>query len=217
MRLNYKKVLASPVASQLIYRSVCLYGHTFRLKVENEAPWIEHLNNGGKILLCAWHQQFFSAIGYFKNYRGYSPHIMISPSKDGEIIANVAKQAGWHPIRGSSSRDGKKALRDLINKLKGTQLAAHIVDGPRGPIGRVKAGAIRLAHLTGAMVVPFYVFTERAWTFNSWDRFFIPKPSATVFLRFGDMVKFDIVHGDRDFEAQRRHLEQVMLPGLISR
>ncbi len=215
MRLNYKKVLAGPLASRLIYRSVCLYGHTFRLKVENEAPWIEHLNNGGKILLCAWHQQFFSAIGYFKNYRRYIPHIMISPSKDGEIIANVARQAGWHPIRGSSSREGKKALRDLICQLKETKLAAHIVDGPRGPIGQVKAGAIRLAHLTGAMVVPFYVFTDRAWTFNSWDRFFVPKPSATVFLRFGKMIKFDSANTKEGFESQRRYLERVMLPGLI--
>lgn len=204
------------MASRFIYRAVGLYGRTFRLKIENEAPWITHLNNGGKILLCAWHQQFFSAIGYFKKYRGYDPHIMISPSKDGEIIANVAKQAGWHPIRGSSSRDGKKALHNLIYKLKETKLAAHIVDGPRGPMGKVKAGTIRLAHMTDALIVPFYVFTERAWAFNSWDRFFIPKPSATVFLRFGDMVRFDTVHNSLDFESQRRHLEQIMLPGLMS-
>jgi lysophospholipid acyltransferase (LPLAT)-like uncharacterized protein len=213
-RFNVRKIVGNPLAARLIYRVVNLYGYTFRLKIENEAPWLNHLNNGGKVLLCAWHQQFFSAMGYFKKYRGYDPCIMISPSKDGEIVANVAKQAGWHSIRGSSSRDGKKALRNLISKLKETKLAAHIVDGPRGPIGNVKAGAIRLAHMTGAVVVPFYVWPERSWTFNSWDRFFIPKPSATVLLRFGEMITFEPAGNKTDFESQRKYLEKIMRPGL---
>jgi len=213
-RFNIRKILGNPLASRLIYRVVNLYGYTFRLKVENEAPWLNHLNNGGKVLLCAWHQQFFSAMGYFKKYQGYAPCIMISPSKDGEIVANVAKQAGWHPIRGSSSRDGRKALRGLVYTLKKTKLAAHIVDGPRGPIGKVKAGAIRMAHMAGAVIVPFYVFTEQSWTFNSWDRFFIPKPSAMVFLRFGEMIALEPTGDKTKFESQKRYLEEIMRPGL---
>ncbi|RTZ98362.1 MAG: hypothetical protein DSY90_04425 [Deltaproteobacteria bacterium] len=215
MRLNYKKILATTVVSRFIYQSVCMYGRIFHLKIENESPWLRHLDNGGKILLCAWHQQFFPAIGYFKKYQRYAPHIMISSSRDGEIIANIAKQAGWDAIRGSSSRGGKKALRHLIHQLKKTRLAAHIVDGPRGPLGNVKPGAIRLAHLADAAIVPFYVFTDRAWVFNSWDRFFIPKPAATVFLRFGDMIKFEAPRNAGDFESQRQYLEKTMRPGLI--
>ncbi len=215
-RSRYKNILAAPILSRLIHRTVCLYSHTFRLNVVNEANWLTYLDNGGSVLLCAWHQQFFSAIGYFSKYRRYEPHIMISPSRDGEIIASVARHAGWHPVRGSSSRDGKKALRRLIARLKQTKLAAHIVDGPRGPMGTVKNGAIRLAHLTGAVVVPFYIFTDSAWMINSWDRFIIPRPFARVSLRFGDMITLDAARTADDFESQRRCLEQTMRPGLIS-
>lgn len=214
MRLNHKEVLTQKPVSQFIYQGVCLYNRTLRLVVENEEPWLNHLNKGGRVLLCTWHQQFFSAIRYFRKYQRYHPHLMISPSKDGDIIAGVARLAGWHPIRGSSSRGGKKAMRDLVRRLKETNLAAHIVDGPKGPIGKVKAGTIRLTHITEAVIVPFYISTTSAWTFNSWDRFFIPKPFATVFLRFGEMVKFNTTENNEDFESQRRHLEKIMQPGL---
>ena len=214
MRLNHKAVLTQKPVSQFIYQGICLHSRTLRLVVENEEPWLNHLNQGGRVLLCTWHQQFFSVIRYFRKYQSYHPHLMISPSKDGDIIAGVARLAGWHPIRGSSSRDGKKAMRDLVRRLKKTNLAAHIVDGPRGPIGKVKAGTIRLAHITKAVIVPFYVSTASAWTFNSWDRFFIPKPFATVFLRFGKMVTFRTTENNEDFESQRRHLEKIMQPEL---
>lgn len=214
MRLTHKSTLSLKPASQFIYQGVCLYSRTLRLVVENEKPWLNHLNKGGRVLLCTWHQQFFSVIRHFRKYQKYQPHLMISPSKDGDIIAGVARLAGWHPIRGSSSRDGKKAMRDLVRRLKTTNLAAHIVDGPKGPIGKVKAGTIRLSNITGAVIVPFYVSTAKAWTLNSWDRFFIPKPFATVFLRFGEMVTFNRTENNGDFESQRRHLEKIMQPGL---
>lgn len=139
---------------------------------------------------------------------------MISPSRDGEIIAGVAKLAGWHPVRGSSSKQGRKALKAMVSHLKATHLAAMIVDGPRGPLGVVKAGAIRLAHLTGAVIVPFYISTDRAWTFNSWDRFFIPKPFTSVTLQFGEMLRFEATHTSDSFETQRQKLETIMQGGL---
>lgn len=139
---------------------------------------------------------------------------MISPSRDGNIIAGVSKLAGWHPVRGSSSKQGRKALKELVTHLKMTHLAAMIVDGPRGPMGVVKAGAIRLAHLTEAVIVPFYVSTDKAWTFNSWDRFFIPKPFTSVTLQFGDMLRFEATHTSDSFETQRQQLETIMRTGL---
>lgn len=214
MRLNHKSALSLKPVSLCIYQGIRLYSRTFRLVVENEKPWLNHLNQGGRVLLVTWHQQFFAAIRYFKRYQEYQPHLMISPSKDGDIIAGVARLTGWHPVRGSSSREGKRAMWGLVKKLKATRLAAHVVDGPKGPIGKVKAGTIRLAHITGAVIVPFYIDTATAWTFNSWDRFFIPKPFATVSLRFGELVTFNASDDAREFESQRRHLEKIMRPGL---
>lgn len=71
-----------------------IYSWTFRLAVENETPWIQHLEAGGRVLLCVWHQQFFAAIRYFKAYKRYQPSLMISQSQDGDVIARVAIQQG---------------------------------------------------------------------------------------------------------------------------
>ena len=170
--------------------------------------------NGGVVLLCTWHQLFFSAVRPFKNYKAFNPSIMISKSNDGEIVAKIALRNGWNPIRGSSSNGGTEALRKMIKNLKEKKLAAHIVDGPRGPSGIVKPGIIQLAHATNAVIVPFYVFAEKAWYFNSWDKFLLPKPFSKVLLRFGEMIKFDKVKNKEIFERQRMRLEEIMIYGL---
>jgi len=109
-----------------------------------------------------------------------------------------------------------EALKKIIANLKEKKLAAHIVDGPKGPSGIVKPGVIRLAHAANAVIVPFSVSAEKAWYFNSWDKFFLPKPFSKVFLRFGKMIKFDRVKDKEIFERQRMRLEELMLPALIA-
>ena len=206
-------ITSKPVIA-LLYRLVRIYSWTFKVKVVNENEWIEHLENGGKVLICAWHQQFFSAIRHFKKYEKYNPSLMISKSKDGEIIAGVAKRTGWYTARGSSSRGGSEALHDMIGRLKRFGLAGHIVDGPRGPAGKVKPGAISLAHGAGSVIVPCYASADRAWYINSWDKFMLPKPFAKVTLHFGEMIKFDPPKNNEDFEKQRLQLENIMRPEL---
>ena len=207
--------MASPLGSALAYRMVRLYTWTFRLRIENETPWQTHLDRGGSVLLCAWHQQFFAAIRHFRRYRRFNPGIMISRSRDGAMIADVARRTGWRPVRGSSSCGGRQAMREVIVRLARSRLAGHIVDGPRGPAGQVKAGVIRIAHATRSAIVPFYVTADRAWYFNSWDRFMLPKPFARVVLRFGPLVHLDPAVEEDAFEAQRTRLERMMLPGLL--
>jgi lysophospholipid acyltransferase (LPLAT)-like uncharacterized protein len=213
--LKVKNLLKSELCISFLYRFVRAYSWTFRLRIENEYEWLAHLKGGGSVLLCAWHQQFFSAIRHFQNYRVFNPSIMISRSNDGSMIAGVAERTGWHTVRGSSSKGGKAALRNVITHLRKSRLAAHIVDGPRGPAGEVKAGVIRLAHLTDAVIVPFTVSAEKGWHFNSWDNFLLPKPFSKVHLRFGKMLKFEPTKDAAVFEEQRVRLEKIMRPGLV--
>ncbi|MEA3470999.1 MAG: DUF374 domain-containing protein, partial [Thermodesulfobacteriota bacterium] len=131
---------------------------------------------------------------------------------DGDLISGIAHRTGWYTMRGSSSKGGREALGEMIDKLIETGLAAHIVDGPRGPAGVVKAGVIRLASAANADIVPFYTYAEKAWYFNSWDRFMLPKPFARVTIRFDDMIPCPAAENDDDFEHHRSLLEQIMLP-----
>jgi len=214
LSIKTDRFFTSELFISFLYRFCRAYSWTFRLKVENEKEWMDYLDNGGSVLLCIWHQQFFSAIRHFQNYKVFNPSIMISQSSDGEIVAGVAERTGWNTVRGSSSRDGRGALKKMIANLKESKLAAHIVDGPRGPAGKVKAGVIRLAHATDAVIVPFSVSAEKAWYFNSWDKFLLPKPYTKVLLHFGKMIKFDRVKDREILEEQRKQLEEIMLPAL---
>ena len=192
------------------YLVIRVYSLMFRLQVDNEREWRERVERGDPVLLVTWHQQFFSAIRNFQSFRRYRPSLMISRSRDGDLIAGVARRSGWHPARGSSSKGGSEALREMVARLTETHLAAHIVDGPKGPAGRVKAGTIRLAHASGATIVPFYTVAARAWHFRSWDKFFIPKPFTRVILRYGAAIELEPTEDEDRFEEQRLMVEEVM-------
>lgn len=215
MPRRLKSILTHPLITVLLYWIVRLYSRTFRLTVENEAAWLAYLQGGGKVLLCGWHQQFFAIIRQSERYRPYRPSIMISRSQDGEMIAGVAVKCGWLPVRGSSSRGGSPALKTLVEKLKETGLAAHIVDGPQGPAGKLKRGAIYLALATDAVIVPMYISADKAWHFNSWDRFMLPKPFSRITLRFGAMINLTATDTPEELERQRKYVEDIMLPGLV--
>ncbi len=211
MRIKTSDIASTGAAQFLLYYFVHAYTLTLRLKVENEDEWVNYfLNESGRVLFCGFHQQFFSVIRYFKKYTAYQPALMISRSRDGEIVARLAKRTGWYPIRGSSSRGGSNALKMMIEHLKTKRIAGHIVDGPRGPAQKIKPGVIRLAHISNAAIVPVYIAAKRAWYFNSWDRFLLPKPFTKVILKFGDLIKLDATENKQDFENQRQSLENTM-------
>ena len=211
---EYRYLLTDKIQGSF-YHLIRAYSWTFRLRVENDKPWLDYLKNGGRVLLCCWHQQFFAAIRHFKTYAIYHPSLMISQSKDGDIISGIAEKSGWHAVRGSSSRDGGRALKEMISHLKHSGLAAHVVDGPKGPAGVIKAGVISLARAAEAVVVPVYATSDRAWYFKSWDRFMLPKPFARVTLHFGEMLDLTSAGSDQDFEPHRVRLQETMLPSLV--
>lgn len=214
MALTIHHILSSKPAQWLLYKFIRLYSLTYRLEVQNEAAWLDdYLHNNGSIILCVHHQQFFPAIRYFQRYKKYKPGLMISRSNDGEFIAGVANLSGWATVRGSSSKGGQEALKGMIDHLARHRLAGHIIDGPRGPYGVVKPGAIRLAHATGSVIVPFYTRADKAWYARSWDRFFLPKPFSRVVLRFGEKVVFAPTETSEAFEEQRKALEKIMAQG----
>jgi lysophospholipid acyltransferase (LPLAT)-like uncharacterized protein len=209
-----RNIARTRLAGAIIYRIVRLYCSTFRLKIENEAEWLNYLEQGGRILICCWHQQFFVGVRVFSRYRKYRPPLMSSRSLDGQIAAGVAQRSGFYTVWGSSSRGGVTALKEMISRIKQHRLAAHILDGPRGPAGIVKAGAIAIAHGAGAVIIPGFVTANRAWYLHSWDRFMIPKPFARVTITFCPKIELPPVMDKADYENQRKRLEMIMQPYL---
>ncbi len=103
------------------------------------------------VIIAFWHgRQLMMPLAY----RGKSASILISQHRDGGIIANIMKQFGFDAIRGSTSRGGAQALRQLINVGRQGRDLVVTPDGPRGPACQVQLGVISLAKLTGFPIVP---------------------------------------------------------------
>jgi lysophospholipid acyltransferase (LPLAT)-like uncharacterized protein len=91
-------------------------------------------------------------------------------------------------VRGSSGRDATRAVLGAVRRLRTGQTIAVAPDGPKGPAGSVQPGTLFLAMKSGCPIIPIGASASSAWTINSWDRFFIPKPGARTVLVFGDPI-----------------------------
>ena len=104
-----------------------------------------------------------------------SMHILISDHRDGELITQVIKRLGFGVVRGSTTRGGARALREMTSKIETGNLCVT-PDGPRGPRRHVHQGLIYLASRTGLPVVGAGMAFKRSWRARSWDRFCVPRP-----------------------------------------
>jgi lysophospholipid acyltransferase (LPLAT)-like uncharacterized protein len=135
-------------------------------------------------VLCAlWHGRLLP-LTYF--HRHYGIAAMISQSKDGEHIARIVEKWGIEAVRGSTSRGGAAALREVARRIRAGQSVAITPDGPKGPRQRVQPGIIAAAQLTGAPILPVVAGCTRAWWPGKWDRFCIPKPFSKVLVLYGE-------------------------------
>ncbi len=149
---------------------------------------------GRPLIFCFWHQRQLFTIRYLLERYGDSGCLafLVSPSKDGELGARVVRRLGAHAIRGSANRTGAQALRDLYLSVSRERLMPVLTpDGSQGPARVFKPGAVMLARLSGAAIVPMSYAASSAWHLRSWCRFMVPRPFARVAVAVGEPVRFE--------------------------
>jgi lysophospholipid acyltransferase (LPLAT)-like uncharacterized protein len=109
--------------------------------------------------------------------------VLISSSRDGDFGAAAATRLGYQVVRGSSSRGGTQALLQIARMLKteGGWIAL-VADGPRGPRGVCKPGAVWLSKTCGLPVVGVTAGAPHGFTLGGWARVRVPFPFTTVNL-----------------------------------
>ena len=140
----------------------------------------------GRALYALWHRQLLMLT---LRHRDEGIAVMVSRSRDGEIAARIAAGLGYLPVRGSSSRGGSSALREMVAAAERGISLALTVDGPRGPAGTCKPGAAVIAARWGGPVVATAAHATRAWVLASWDRFVVPRPGAEIFVAYGEPIE----------------------------
>ena len=150
---------------------------------------------------CFWHQCLLTSACCF--HHSFQATILISQSFDGELIARTVHRLGFMTARGSSSRGGAAGLIDLARAIKTQSHVVFPADGPRGPRYELKAGAIKLAQMTGTPVSVFYTLPQHVWKLRSWDEFMIPKPFSRVVIAWARAVSVDRELDAAGFESAR--------------
>jgi len=185
---------------------VRLISRTYRYRLVDTVNEQRALDVYGSAVYASWHQRFFPGITFFATRKPIA--IMISRSRDGEMIARVVDILGWRAVRGSSSKGGLRALKEIRALTRDGYRIGHIVDGPQGPFGIVKPGLLTIAQLAGAPIVPVIISAQRRWVFNSWDRFMVPKPFSRVLVRFAAPILVPPRLDAADCETLRQDVEK---------
>ena len=119
------------------------------LRVRHVHP--ENLEKQPQSIIAFWHEHLLLML--HARYR--KPiSVMTSRSRDGEIIARVFDWYGVESARGSGTRGGTAALRELIRRARAGKNIVFTPDGPKGPPRVAKDGVVGAARATGLPIVP---------------------------------------------------------------
>jgi lysophospholipid acyltransferase (LPLAT)-like uncharacterized protein len=154
-----------------------------------------------------WHQRLLC---FAYTHGRFRPRILVSQSRDGDLIAGVASALGCVPIRGSSRRGKVEAMRGLLVEVKSGCDFGITPDGPLGPLHVFQAGAVYLASETGIPLVPITVTYGRCWRFKSWDRFVLPWPFTWGIIHVGEAIVVPPNLDAAGLEAWRIHCEAIL-------
>jgi lysophospholipid acyltransferase (LPLAT)-like uncharacterized protein len=165
-------------------------------------------------LITFWHNRIF-LLPHLTRHRWKSRRprrivALVSASTDGDKLASVLTRFNVICVRGSSSRRGREALRELTRLVLDGNDAAITPDGPRGPKYVVQPGVVSLAQLTQAPIVPVSYVLSRKIVINSWDNFMVPLPFARCTVRVGGPITVPRDADEAAREDKRLELESVL-------
>jgi len=189
----------SKILSRLAGASLFLHRATLRVERRHFDRYVGLKARGVPILFALWHGRMFLSI---QAHRHEGIVTMASRSKDGEIIAGWLERNGYSVVRGSSTRGGSEALREMVRRIRSGRAAALTVDGPTGPPRVVQPGIVELARLTGGWILPITSSSAGPRFLSSWDRYLLPLPFSENVVLYGE--PFPIGEAESDQEARRR-------------
>ena len=162
------------LAPYLAYAYASFVGATTRLTVVRGDVQQKLKAQNRRFIYAFWHQR---QVFFTYTHRGVGAAVLVSRSKDGEMIAQTMRLSNIGAVRGSSSRGGAAAVLQLIEVLKSGQDIGITPDGPRGPAREIKEGVVFLAQKLNAPIVPIANgLSNKIALKKAWDHFHVPLP-----------------------------------------
>lgn len=211
---KWKRKLKLLIALPLLKLMFFVIWRTCKIeKVIGEKHFEALLQDSKPFIPCYWHQRHIFCARYMfkKSRKGIKLGFLISPSADGDNAARLTKSWGGIPIRGSTTRTGAKAMRDLYESISKQGICPVITpDGPTGPAQEFKPGAVMLSQLTQVPMLPMAYAPSSAWQLKSWDKFLIPKPFSRIVIAIGAARQADKGLKLDELEPLRLEMEQTL-------
>lgn len=200
--LSFKQKVKINVLSSLVYFLFRILHYLLKFKI------IDYPKEP-QFLLALWHAHQCAVHSVNKKN---TLNIMISPSIDGQIIANVCEKMGYKTVRGSKGRGGSKATLQMLERLEQGENGAIMVDGPRGPRHHVHNGVIKISKISQVPIIPmvWYSKDKTFLKFNSWDEFRIPMGPCRTVVKFGEPIYIPADADDEQQENYRQNLEETL-------
>lgn len=193
------------------HRLLQIWARTLGFEIEDRAGVIGTPPDE-RYIGALWHNRLLLLPFVLKRYlperRGAA---LISASRDGAILADLVERFDFQVVRGSSSRQGASAMRQLAEIIASGQDVVITPDGPRGPAYELGQGIVFLAQQSGAAVVPINMEYSSCWRIRSWDRFILPRPFSTVRVTFGPPHRVASTSTEEEYERERRRLQEAMM------
>lgn len=202
------------LAARLIWMIVRCMAATIRFRLDDRSGCFSSPPKEA-IIFAVWHNRLALSLTMYERFvRRHQPErklaCLVSASKDGGLLVRVMELFRVESVRGSSSRRGAQALRELVALGERDYDIAITPDGPRGPCYTVRDGVIATAQLTGLTIVPASYRLNWKIRLKSWDRFQIPLPFARCDITTGKVMRVPRETTEAEREVLRQQLEAEM-------
>ena len=181
-----KKFLFNYVLPYFLYVLILIWCWTIRESRKTSEVEDDIRNLSGNYILTLWHGRIFYLFYYFRRRPDF--HLLISPSEDGDLLANLAKLMGYSVIRGSTFKKAVSSARSLVKVLRSGERIIIIADGSRGPRIRAQPGSIQIASITESPLIPMTYGAMHKIKLRTWDRFVLPLPFTRCTISFGQRI-----------------------------
>lgn len=193
------------------YHLVRLWTRTLRFELDDRAGFVTKPLSE-RVIGALWHNRLLLLPHIAVYYVPARPAVaLISASRDGDMLADIVQRFGVEAARGSSSRKGAGAIRQLADKIRAGRDVAITPDGPRGPAYELGPGIVFLAQMSDTPVLLMNMEYSSCWRLKSWDRFILPKPFSTVRVIFGGLHHVEQTASNAEFESERLRLQNAMM------
>lgn len=174
--------MRSFLISALVYVIYQSLRWTWRQEIHEPEELQKFLVNGRPFILAHWHGDELVLMQLAGRYRIGT---IVSTSKDGDLMNRIFNWFGGRTVRGSSTRGGVGALKGLLRLIRGGANCSFAVDGPKGPLHKVKPGIFEVSKLLELPIFWAGVSADRSFEFpRSWNKTYLPKPFARVSIRW---------------------------------